>query len=113
MRFAFDHPKYQNTVEKALVLLEKYKIQAMWYVLVGFNTTFKEDLKRINFLHGHGQRSYVMRYKNCRGDKKYIELARWVNSPCWRNSMTFTDFLKRQKIGGKHATEFAMADIDN
>lgn len=95
IRFAFDNPQYKSSVEKAIKLLHKYNIQAMWYVLVGFNTTFQEDLDRINYLHSEQQRAYVMRYEDRKNELKYIALARWVNSPYWRNAMSWKDFINR------------------
>ena len=96
-RFAFDNIKYFPRIKKAVELLNKYEIQAMWYVLVNFDSTFDEDMERINYINSNHQRAYVMRYNSDFADKQYIALARWVNSPYWRNAMTFEDFCKRNK----------------
>lgn len=96
-RFAFDSIKYFPKVKKVVELLNKYEVQAMWYILVNFDSTFEEDIERINYINANNQRAYVMRYNSGFADRKYIALARWVNSPYWRNSMTFKDFCKRNK----------------
>lgn len=78
--FAFDHPSYLQSVEKAIDLLNRHEIKwSTWYVLVGFNTLFEEDLFRLNFLKEHNLNAYVMRYSSVKSKKKYIELARWAN----------------------------------
>lgn len=96
-RFAFDNIKYFPKVRKVVDLLNKYNIKALWYVLVNFDSTFEEDLERIEYLHSNNQRAYVMRYNANFSERKYIALARWVNSPYWRNAMSFEDFCKRNK----------------
>lgn len=99
-RFAFDHPSYLPTVEKAIALLQKNKInRCSWYVLVGFDTTFEQDLMRIKYLKEHNQNAFVQRYKTVRGDKKYIALARWVNQHHIFQMMTFEQFLDLPKNG--------------
>ncbi len=94
-RFAFDHPSYKPTVDKAITLLIKNKInRCNWYVLVGFNTTFEEDLERLFYLRGRNQNAYVQRYKTVKTDYKYILLARWVNQHHIFQGMTWEQFLK-------------------
>ncbi len=96
-RFAFDSIKYFPRVKKVVELLNKYDVRAMWYILVNFDSTFDEDMERINYINSNNQRAYVMRYNSDFTDRRYIALARWVNSPYWRNAMTFEDFCKRNK----------------
>lgn len=94
-RFAYDHPSYKPTVEKAIDLLQANKInRCSWYVLVGFNTTIKEDLERLNFLRERNQNAYVQRYKK---DKQYIPLARWANQHHIFRGMTWEQFLDREE----------------
>lgn len=93
-RFAFDNIKDMPHIEKAIELLDKYDIKAMWYIIVGFNSTFEDDIKRIDHITFRGHRAFVMKHKNVKGDRKYTQLARWTNSPLWRNAMPFSDFIK-------------------
>jgi len=96
-RFAFDNIKSANTVIRAIELLQSKGInRCLWYVLVGFDSTFKKDLERINFLREHNQIAYVMRYKNGTKnakDDKLIALARWVNQPHIFRGMTWLQFI--------------------
>jgi hypothetical protein len=95
LRFAFDSVEIEPQVIKGIEILEKYGIKrAMWYVLVGFNTTIKQDLYRLNLLKSLNQRAYVMRYKTCRGIQAYDDLASWSNQPQFFMSMDFETFIK-------------------
>ena len=55
----------------------------MWFVLVGFNTTVKEDFDRLNYLLEINERPYVMRHENC-NKLIYTQMSRWINNPSWR-----------------------------
>lgn len=89
--FAFDDPRYLSSVERAINLLQEEGInRSIWYVLVGFNTTFQEDLDRLNYLKCRNQNAYVQRYR--RGTE-YIPLARWANQHHIFHSMTWEQFL--------------------
>lgn len=95
-RLAFDEPAYIDGVEKAIRLLQSKGInRCLWYVLVGFDTTFQQDLDRLYFLKKHNQNAFVQRY---RGDKKlgheYITLARWANQHNIFQGMTYQQFLE-------------------
>ena len=96
-RFAFDHPSLIGTVDKAIRLLQSKGInRCSWYVLVGFDTTFEEDLVRLNYLRAHNQIAYVMRYRKAgvKLGKEYIALAKWANQPHIYRGMSWLDFLK-------------------
>jgi len=95
-RFAYDHPSYKPTVEKAIDLLQANKInRCSWYVLVGFNTTFEQDMERLLYLRSRNQNAYVQRYKTVKADRKYIALARWVNQHHIFQAMTWEQFCGR------------------
>jgi len=95
-RFAFDHPAYLSSVNRAITLLQKNKInRCMWYVLVGFNTTFQEDLQRVQYLRSRNQNGYIMRYKK---ERIYIPLAKWVNQPWLFRKMTWKQFMSRPEL---------------
>lgn len=94
--FAFDHPSYINSVEKAIKLLKKYSInRSTWYVLVGYNTTFEEDLFRLNYLKANNQNAFVQKYiENTKGKIEYTALARWANNHRWFQGITWQQFLE-------------------
>lgn len=96
LRFAFDHPNYINSVDKAINLLKSKGInRCSWYVLVGFDTTLEQDLFRLNYLRKRNQIAFVQRYrsKNKKLGYEYVALARWVNQHHIFRGMTWEQFL--------------------
>ena len=94
-RFAFDSPAYYKSVDRAVTMLKEGGIKrSLWYVLVGFNTTFQEDLDRVNFLRDRGQQAYIQRYWYKSRDFRYIALAQWVNQHHIFYKMTWEQFLE-------------------
>ncbi|KKK63529.1 hypothetical protein LCGC14_2993350, partial [marine sediment metagenome] len=92
--FAFDNPAEFRAVDKAITLLQQNGMKrTVWFVLVGFDTTLKQDLERLNHLKERGQRAYVMRYSR---DRKYIPLARWANQRNMFAGTTFEQFCKQE-----------------
>jgi hypothetical protein len=68
------------------------------YVLVNFNTTFEQDIYRLNKLREIGVSPYVMIYEVGTADKKYIDLREWVNARAkWRTNNTFKEFLEKRE----------------
>jgi len=81
LHFAFDVPEIENEVLMGIQMLEKAGIprsHLMFYVLVGFNTSYEEDLHRINLLLNERVKSYIMPF-NDRHDSYYPHLERWIN----------------------------------
>ncbi len=95
LHFAWDNMSDFATVEKAINLLQKNNInRCNWLMLVGFNTTFEEDLFRANYLRNHNQNAYVMRY-NGKTTPELTRLSRWVNNRAWFHAISWEEFLKR------------------
>lgn len=96
-RFAFDSPLYYKSVERAISLLKDGGInRCLWYVLVGFDTTFQEDLDRVNFLRDRGQQAYIQRFRQPKNDWRHIALAQWVNQHHIFYAMTWEQFLNTE-----------------
>lgn len=77
LHFAFDDLRYESDVWRGIDILESVGIKlsdVLFYVLIGFNTTEKEDLYRINSLYEKGVHPYVMPYNQHKS-----KLTRWVN----------------------------------
>ncbi len=111
-RFAFDSLKYENSVRKAIDILHKYEIKwSMWYVLVGYDTYFDEDIYRLELLKSHNQIAYVQRY-NGKTNPFHTELAGWVNKPQLFKKYTFNDFLK-VRGSKKKVNDFLRSDYAN
>lgn len=81
IRFAFDFPELEPIVRERVALLRQYykRKYIFFYVLVGFNTAFEQDLHRCNVLRELGCRPYIMRHENTPKEKRYIRLAEWCN----------------------------------
>lgn len=95
LRFAFDSMALFASVEHALNLLQRNGInRCLWYVLCGFDTSFEEDLARLNYLRERNQNAYVMRYNSARTDKRLIALSRWANQHHIFQGMTWEQFLE-------------------
>lgn len=90
-RFAFDDISQEKSVVRAIELMKRHgTITSVWYVLVGFNSTFEEDLYRVNFLRERNQRAFIQRYKK---DRISSALSRWVNQYHIFTKFTWKDFL--------------------
>lgn len=79
---ACDTPQAIKPLEQALEILDRHGIpayHAMVYVLVGFNTTYEQDLERVKKIIALGAKPYIMRYNKRRDSKALNDLARWVN----------------------------------
>lgn len=78
---ALDDPRTTKSFLRACDILEGYGIpmrHIMIYILVGFNTTFEQDMQRIRTVIDRGCVPYVMRYNMVRSPE-LNRLARWVN----------------------------------
>lgn len=97
-KFAFDHPSYLTTVDRAINILQKAGInRCTWYVLVGFDTSFEEDLERCNYLKTRNQNAFIQRYETVRVEEKYSLLARWVNQHNIFQGYTWEQFINHPK----------------
>lgn len=79
--FSWDLPEIENSVMQGIDTLEKAGIPPkylMFYVLVGFNTSYEQDLHRVLALADRGCLPYIMPY-NHRKDSYYPHLQRWTN----------------------------------
>lgn len=92
-RFAFDDPKLKTIIEKKTTILNEAGIpfsKMRFYVLIGFNTSKKEDLMRINYIRDKGMRMFCMPYD--KKDPYQKDFARWINRFFYRYE-SFKDYL--------------------
>lgn len=93
-KFAFDQMAYKNSVANAIDLLQSHGIKrCQWYVLVGYDTTFDEDLWRLNYLRSRNQNVFVQRYNSARNDRRLTALAKWGNQHHIFQWLDWHDFL--------------------
>ncbi len=81
LRFSFDSPKLEGVIRKKVALIKEYHIRKciFFFVLVGFDTSFEEDMHRLDVIKELGGRAYVMRHENTPKEKRYIRMAQWTN----------------------------------
>jgi len=78
---AYDTPSMKQPLLKALKLLNDAGMppkRFLVYVLVGFNTTLRQDIDRVDTIIEAGAKPYIMPYNNTK-DKQIRHLARWIN----------------------------------
>jgi hypothetical protein len=98
LRFAWDNIVDENKIMNGIEILKRNKCKrAMFYVLVGFDSTIKDDLYRLRALKKLKQRAYCMRYETTRGQRIYNDLASWVNQPQFFTTMSFGKFRRCRK----------------
>ena len=67
--------------------------QCTIFVICGYFRTFEEDLNRFEIIKSIGHCGYCMRHEKVYSDKRYIQLARWVNQHHMFKKTTFQEFL--------------------
>lgn len=91
--FAFDNVRLEAQVRRGIDMLLSAGIHPnalSFYVLVGFDSTFAEDIHRCEILRSYGIRPYVMRYRKT---PELNALARWANANAgmWRKPFALYD----------------------
>lgn len=91
--FAFDNPLDKKIFCNKLQILLKYikPYRIMIYMLVGFNTTFEQDIDRYNTIREFGCDPYVMVYNNRKDRPILRDFARWVNKRIYK-SCNFNEY---------------------
>jgi len=65
-KFAWDRMRDEWKMKRGLQLLKKFKIRAMIYVLMGFDTSFEEDVYRCEIINSMGCDPFPMLYNQKR-----------------------------------------------
>lgn len=95
--FAFDTPGIEPVFRKNLEILLKHipAHRIMIYMLVGYNTTWVQDMHRFEVINSYGCDPYVMIYNKLKlktkTDKRLKHFARWVNRRLYR-TVKFSDY---------------------
>jgi hypothetical protein len=78
--YAWDLIGFENSVLQGIKLLSKFikPYKHRCYMLVGYDTSFEEDMYRVRILDELGVKPYIMIYNN-QGDKRLHHFQRWVN----------------------------------
>lgn len=98
VHFAWDRYQDRDKVLKGLEIFSRYsrKLHSHWgnvFTLTNFDTTFEQDIERIETLRKMGYWAYVMIYDKEHCDPKYRKLQRWVNNRfVFAKCETFNDY---------------------
>lgn len=86
LHYAWDLMEHENKVMEGIETLTKYvkRYKHMCFMLVGFNTSFEEDMYRFRKLTEMKIDPFVMVY-NQKQDARLKHFARWVNSRIYRS----------------------------
>ena len=63
------------------------------FVIVGF-LPWEKIMRKLDILKEMGHDPYIMRHRSVYQEKRYIQLARWVNQPAQFKKRTFEQFLE-------------------
>ena len=96
VHFAFDRLQDEKQIRQGFKIARKYKIKAMVYVLVGFDTTREEDLHRCQIIHDAGYDPYVMPYN--RGTKQDRVFKRFIDCRAYRQYKTLMEAWDNYKV---------------
>lgn len=85
LHYAWDLMSFENQVMEGIKTLSKYikPYRHMCFILVGFNTTFEEDVYRFRKLTEMKVDPFVMIY-NQKNDVRLKHFARWVNGRIYK-----------------------------
>ncbi len=97
---AWDDPKADMTERLAVLLRHVRADDIICYVLVGFNSTREQDMRRLRTLRSLGVLAFVQPYRdydNSRRPSQYeLDLAHWANKHWIYMSTDFADFVPRR-----------------
>lgn len=102
LHYAWDLMGYEKHVLEGIKILTKYikPYRHMCFMLVGYNTTFEEDIYRFEKLRELKIDPFVMIYNQI-PDIKLKHFARWVNSRIYK-SCSFSDYEPWKKVQGTY-----------
>lgn len=96
-RFAWDNIKTKKRAIHFLEMLQEENIKATrWYVLIGFDSTEREDIERVETLKEWGHDPFVMPYNRHYSYQR--NFARWVNHKAIFKSVQWKDYRNNPSV---------------
>ena len=94
LHYAWDLMNFEKQVFEGIKVISRYipTYRHMCFCLVGYNTSFEEDMYRVRKLDELGVRPYIMRYNERRDDIRLNHFARWVNSHIYKACPDFEEY---------------------
>lgn len=102
IHYAWDLMGFEDKVLDGIQMLSKYikPYRHMCFMLVGYNTTYEEDMYRFHKLREYKVDPFVMIY-NQKEDVQLKHFARWVNSRIYKKC-SFEEYLPWKKVKGSY-----------
>ena len=93
LHYAFDQPAQERMVMNGIDILSQYvtKWRHLCFVLVGFNSSFDEDMHRYRKLTEAGVDPFIMVYER-QNDVRLRHFARWINARIYKACKDFEDY---------------------
>lgn len=110
IHYAWDLMGFEEQVLRGIKTLSKHikTYNHMCFMLVGFDTTFEEDMYRFRKLNELGIRPYVMRYNEKKDDERLNKFARWVDSMIYKAVPDFEDYEPWKKIKYSYNSQISL-----
>ena len=114
IHYAWDLMGFEKQVIEGINILKKFipASRHMCFCLVGFNTSFEEDMYRVKKLQSLGVRPYIMRYNERRDDIRMNHFSRWINSFIYKAVPDFEEYEPWKRDKGKYGCEGQMSIFD-
>lgn len=105
IHFAFDRWQDKEIVESKLRFFREHSAldhhKIMVYILCNYDTTFDQDLYRVNLCRELDMQPYPMIYDKAHCDKKYRRLQRWCSPFIFQKVMTWEEYDNTKGKGAK------------
>ena len=108
LKFAMDHTGMEETWKEKDELLKRVGIPPrliMVYILIGHNTTLKEDLQRIRFICDLDHRPFIMTYNNTTSDAHNRIKRIYNKSPFHAQTFQKRRKIRKRKVQGLQLKE--------
>lgn len=99
VHYAWDLIGFENSVLQGIETLSQFikKWRHLCFTLVGYNTSFEEDMYRFHRLNELGVDPFVMVYNNGQKDLRLHHFARWVNGRIYK-TCRFEEYTRWGKV---------------
>jgi hypothetical protein len=110
IHYAWDLMGFEDQVLKGIKTLSKHikTYNHMCFMLVGFNTTFEEDMYRFRKLDELGIRPYVMKYNEKNDDERLNKFTRWIDSMIYKTVPDFEKYEPWKKIKDSYNSQISL-----
>lgn len=106
LHYSWDYPNHENAIFGGIEILSKCVSiwKQMCYCLVGYNTTWEEDVFRFRKLTETGVDPFIMLYNKGDGkaDTRLRHFARWVNARIYKVCPDFEQYTNWAKVKAEY-----------